>query len=292
MANRFNIKFVNAFLLLSFIALLVLSFTVDASRLAGLGELETARFWYLSNIHPQKVVCTVLSLCAATLFFFMASKYHVVHVRKTDKYLASLILYAAVYQAFSRSLDAYYMISESDFTGFVYVAVKFYLPLDLMSVILFAIMAFEVFLLPSMEKTSTRRMSSIMQVLGIVGSAIGVVFTLFYYLPADSPVKIVVAIAGIILYLIILLLVLRTAINIFQLWTRTKHVVELLYMGFQLLLLVGALVFFIVVEAGTVLTLSSETLYNFRIIKEAMFLAVAVLYHFGFIKPSREKLAQ
>jgi hypothetical protein len=289
MNNRFNTTLVNWFLVASFVSLLVIAFSIDIPQLAAEGRLETAMFWILSNIHPQKVVATALSTAAAVVFLFMAMRYRHVQQRKADRYLASLILYAAVYQAISRTMDSYYMVSESDFMGFVYVPMKFYLPLDIMSVILFAIMAFEVFLLPSMEQAGTQRMSRVMGTLGIAGSAIGVVITLFYYLPDDSPVKYVVAGSGIVLYGVILILVLWTAVKIFRLWSRTRQVTALLCMGYQLLLLVGALVFFILVEVGAVLPISNDVLYTFRIAKEAMFLVVAVLYHFAFIKPAREK---
>jgi len=289
MSRRFNTTLVNWFLVVSFISLFVIAFSVDIPRLAAEGRLETAMFWFPSNIHPQKVVATVLSASAAAIFIIVALRYRRVQQRKVDRYLASLILYTAIYQAISRAIDAYYMVSESDFTGFVYVAMKFYLPLDIMSVILFAIMAFEVFLLPTMEQTGTQRMSRVMGALGIAGSAIGVVITLFHYLPNDSPLKYIVAGSGIVLYGVILILILWTAIKIFRLWSRTRHVTALLCMGYQLLLLVGALVFFILVEVGAVLPISNDVLYTFRIVKEAMFLVVAVLYHFGFIKPAHEK---
>lgn len=287
MNHRFNITVVNWFLASSFIALLVLVFSMDIPVLASEGQLDTARFWFLSNIHPHKIIASLVSAAAAIVFGYMAARYRRVRARKADRYLASLILFAAIYQAISRTIDVYYQVSESQFRGFVYVAMKFYLPLDIMSVILFAIMAFEVFLLPSMEQEETQRMGLFMGGLGIAGSAIGVAITTFYYLPDDSIIKYIISIMGICLYAVILVLVLRTAIKIFQLWNRARNVPALLYMGFQLLLMILALVFFILVEIGGVLPIDIYVLYTFRIVKEALFLVVAVLYDFAFIKPAQ-----
>ncbi len=284
--TRMNIKVLNAFLLVAFATITSIVITMDVVQILANPSPPPFRFLFLSSVPPEKILTVIIAASAAITYIYVAVRYNAIRLQKKDQYLSSLVFFAAIYQAASRISEIVYLLSESSLDGMVYVAFKFYLPLDILTMVLFSLVAFEVFLKPSISHGSVR-WEYFMSTLGVSGVVIGILILFFHYVPDDSPVKIAIALPGIALFSVIVIVVLLTCVRIVKLWSRTRATVALLFIGMQLLLAIVGVLFFILTETLSIFGVSSSVIYMFRISKNAVFLAMAILYMFGFIKPSQ-----
>jgi len=246
--------------------------------------METFRFWFLSTIIPEKIISFVLACLAAMTFFYIGIKYNSVRNKNGDKYFSNMIICAVVYQAIARVFDAYYMVSESDLWHFIYVVTKFYLPLDVLSMCFLTIIAITGFLNEDNETNNKKNniVNRSISFISIGVTIIGILLTIVGYFPVYSPFVIGTIIAGCFFFLIILLLIARTCYNIFRTWSKMP---PFRAMGFQLIFAILAMIFLILSEIGTGLSFTYEDLYRFKILKNASFLIIGILYYYSLIKP-------
>ena len=290
MEHRLDLKRVNILLIVSFIGITCVVIVTGLLNAAGKISSGTFQLWQLGPIYPEKIACTMISHACIIVFACMAFLYNQIRKRKIDKYLSSMIFYTAIYQVIARISEILYTNSESDLQYFVSVSMKFYLPLDILSVIFFTLVAFDVFLLSGVEKASKNIPANLLLFIGIGGTIIGIVITTFPFYHEALTFRIVFSMASVALYGIIIILVAYTSFKIFKLWASTKHDNAILAMGLQLIFSTAALLFFILVEGGEVLPFNSSQLFIFRSIKNVLFLLIALLLYPAFIRPAKQKL--
>jgi hypothetical protein len=293
MERRFNLKLINGLLWACFLALVAIALIIDIPAEMGAITGGTFVIWYLSSMFPEKTIAAIVAAGTAVVFLAVAVRYNRIRRAKVDKYLASMIFFSAVYQVLARALEASYIVSESDLHDIVYTCMKFYLPLDILSVLVFALVAFEVFLRPVMGEGKNNRLDRTLMVVGIAATAFGIVISTFSLYPKSIlTFKIVVSIGGMALYFVIVVLVALTSYRIFTVWARNRQATAILAIAIQLILATAALLFFIIVEGSAVLPLTMAQLYILRTIKDLLFLGTAVLMYPAFIRPARQETVQ
>lgn len=240
MEIRINLRALNIFLISTFCIITYFVIQSDLTKFeADGGTPETFRFWYLSTIHIPKIVNMIVSIVMVAIFFYIAYKYNQLRNKEGDKYLSNMILYSAIYQAFSRAFEAYYMISESDLYYFIYVSTKYYMPLDILSVCFLTIVAITGFLNAESVDPKNKFLNGAILFIGLGGTIIGIMIPFFAYFTYTSLFILITTGVGIFLLFVMLVLIARTCYNIFHSWSKMPPFVV---MGFQLIL--GMLHFF------------------------------------------------
>ena len=292
MPSKINLKLLNLYVFGAWIAIAIYVLAVELQRHAKDISEGTLSLFFFGALDAGAILAILLAICAAGTFFYMAHLYNQIRKTKTDKYLSSLIVYTMVYQGISRVVEVYYLLLGSDMWGLVKVIGRYYFPLEILGFAIFCIVVFNVFLYPAIDAGNERRGLWII-VIGISGSIIGLVTSLFHYFPKECMTfKIIIVLAGICIFGAIVLVVIFTCYKIFRL-SKTmpeagnKHAVQVL--GVQLLVLTATIILFIISETGDFLVINPETILLLRSIKNGLYLVLAILYMYSFIKPATSK---
>ncbi|MHA1698778.1 MAG: hypothetical protein ACTSWN_08080 [Promethearchaeota archaeon] len=289
MEKKLNIKLLNIYLIVAFITLAVMVVIIDLPEFLKNNDLLEFRFWYLSVIHPNKIIASVFATIAGIMFFLIAIWYNPVRKKKTSQYLSSLIFNAIIYQGISRFFELYYMLSESSLAGIVYVCGKYYFALDVLGSVLLVIVAFSIFMLPAMTDSMETKVSKFLTTLSVLASLISIATLFFFYLPITIFTYIIIAIAlG--MFFIVVITVLATSVKVFKLLPKVDNPVSrkaLPALGIQLILAVVVILLMILAELGSSIGIGHMTTYVIRYIKNAIYLIIAVLFIPSLITPSR-----
>ncbi|HME50806.1 MAG TPA: hypothetical protein VKM55_01185 [Candidatus Lokiarchaeia archaeon] len=290
MLLKINIRFLNWFLVIQFIALTFILILIQALLLQSMGELSTHPFFISSGvIDPGTVVLIVLNGIAALLFFYDAKRYQAVRSGKKDPYLASLVFFSMIYQGISRSLEFQNPLYSSDYSVMSYIIKKYYFPLDIIGTVLFAIVVFEVFLRPRMAEERAAKINNLLFLLAILADVIGILVSFFpWFTPASafiiSSITVVVIVYSIIV--VIYLFIIRIIVGLYKRKTDMKSPSALLTIMLMLVVFLAVHVFLLVSETGSFTGLSTDATIAFRIVKASLYCGLAVLYYFSFVKPS------
>jgi len=292
MPFKINLRLLNIFIFSAWIIALIVELTIDIPGYFGTSTHEKPfQLFYWSWFSAPKIIAIILACCAAITFFIMALLYNKIRKSKEDQYLSSLILLTMLYQGLGRVVEVYFMLAGSDLYGLVNVVGRYYYPLEILSAVIFSIVAFEVFLFSHMEKSSSDRQGKTLITISIVGTIIGVVMVFFIYI-TNMVAKIIIGIAGACIYFIIVFVVVITCVRIFRLSStisEPSNKLALKVMGVQLLVLMIAIILFIISELGDFISLSNDAIYVLHAIKDGLYLVLAILYRYSFIKPSLSK---
>jgi hypothetical protein len=289
MAKRINLALLNIIVVLSFILLLIFMVRLDFQNFyAEGGTAETFQFWYYAQVAVEKTINIIISSIAIFVYLGIAFKYRTIKAKLNDKYMANLLSCSLLYQGISRALEIYYMVSESSLHYFIYVVTKFYLPLDILSVVFLSIVAISGFLIPAnSESKRFERLNQVMLGFAIGGMIIGILITVFPLFESDSLFIIITVATGILLFLVIIILIILTCFNIFRSWSKMQ---PFRAMGLQLILGVLAILLLIVSELGFEMGLSYTQVYICKDIKNGAFLLIGILYYYSIIKPGKEAM--
>ena len=288
MAKQINLALLNGFLILSFGLLAFFIIRLDIQDFYdGGGTADNFEFWYKSTMHKEKTINVVICSFTAAIYFTIAIIYNRIRATMTNKYMANMILSSLIYQGLSRLFEIYYSLSESDLHYFIYVLTKFYLPLDILSVVLLSIVAISGFLIPADSETEKfDKLNQIMVFMAVAGFIIGILITLFSLLPEGSVIKIIIAAMGILLFGFLLIFIIFTIFNIFKSWSKMP---PFLAMGIQLILSMLAMILLIFSEiGGEIFDWGIEIRYLFKSMKNGSFLLIGLLYYFSIIKPTKK----
>jgi hypothetical protein len=252
------------------------------------------RLVYLSGLPVNKVLAAVVGFIAGIAFFGIAIKYAPVRRLKTAQYLSSMVTYSTIYLGLARFFEIFYMVGESDLGGLVYVAAKWYYPLDVVGCIFLVIVAFNIFILPGMDDSAQTKNSTFLVTFCWLLSIVIILALSFYYVGLII-LPFAVAVVGIamIMFLIVAITVLVTSVKIFKVWSKTDDPVSrkaLFSLGIQLIFGVIVILLFITHELGTVFSIDYYTGYLIRCVKELFFLAIALLFIPSLIRPSQKIL--
>jgi hypothetical protein len=293
MQSKINLKLLNIFVFGAWTITTIYVIAVEIQRHVLDISQGTLSLFFLDTLDEGAILTILLAICAAGTFFFMAHSYNQIRKIKTDKYLSSLIMYTMVYQGISRVVEVYYLLLGSDMWGLVNVIGRYYFPLEILGFAIFCIVVFDVFLFPAKQEAGNNVRGFMMIVLGISGASIGLITSLFHYFPKEfMTFKIITVLVGLGIFGTILVVVAITCFKIFRL-SRTvsehgnKRAVQVL--GIQLLALTAALILFVIAETADFLVMDPIIGSFIDATKNALYLFIAILYLYSFIKPSKSK---
>ena len=292
MERQINIKKFNAYLIITFIIVIGIILMIDIPNFLKTNTWANFRLFYLSGLPENKILAAIVASIASIAFFGIAIKYVPVRKLKTAQYLSSLVIYSTIYLGLARFFEVFYMVSESDLGGLVYVAAKWYYPLDVVGCIFLVIVAFNIFILPGMDDSAQAKNSTFLVTLCWLISIVVILALSFYYVGLIIlPFAVVVVGIAMVMFLIVAITVLVTSIKIFKVWSKTDDPVSrkaLFSLGIQLIFGVIAILLFITHELGSVLGIDYYTGYLIRCVKEIFFLAIALLFIPSLIRPSQK----
>ena len=288
MPFKINLRLLNIFLFIGGIAVLCVELAIDITGYLGTSHSTPFQLLAWDIDSPSKLICVILASCGAATFFFMARRYDAIRKSKEDQYLASLIMFTMLYQGLGCVFELYYTFFKSDLYGFAKVVGRYYFPLEIVSAVIFTIVAFDVFLFPSLEHESRDRQSKLLFTMNIIATIIGVLMVFFLYI-SNIDTKVIIGVTGFSIYIVIVIVVIITCVRIFRLSSTisepsNKRAVQI--MGIQLLILMVALILFMLSEAGDFIYIDGETVTVLRAIKDGLYFALASLYWYSFIKPA------
>jgi len=291
MPFKINLRLLNIFLVVGWIIAFVVELAIDIPGYLGTNHSTPFQLFYWARFSPAKIVSIILDGAAGATFFFMAWHYNTIRKSKENQYLASLIMLTMIYQGLARVIEVYFMLFGSDLYGLVNVVGRYYFPLEITSAVIFTIVAFDVFLFPSLEEVKRDRQSKFLFTMNIITTVIGVIMVFFIYI-TNVDAKVVIGITGFCIYVIIVVVVVITCARIFRLSSTisessNKRAVQI--MGIQLLVLMVAIILFMLSELGDFINLDNDTIYILRSIKDGLYLVLAILYWYSFIKPATSK---
>ncbi len=295
MGRNINLRALNVFLTLALVGIFL--FVLITGILAFVPETpgDTLTFWYLDqNIvdwaddGPAKLIGTIVSCAAALAFFIIGKKYNVIRSKKKDKQLATQIYLSLLYLGIARLFEAFFIASGSDVRGIVFSVGKYYIMLDLLGVIMFVLVASEVFLQTEFPEGS--KFPVFLRGLLIASVAVALAALFLEYAPKDIEKILdwIVVGASCLVFLIIAIILIVICTKILRLHARLSEGENrgaILVIGVQLLLLIISMLVLIYLEIGP-----SDTLdYYIRASRGGLLLVVAWLYIPSFIRPSLKK---
>jgi hypothetical protein len=229
------------------------------------------------------MVSALFGLISSLCYFGMLRHLSIIRKSKDDKYLSTLVFLSALYLAFARLIESFYIVSESDLRGIVYGFGNFYIPLDIMAMAMYFIFVFDVFITKSRPKDL--KMQKILTFIFYISSILAVAYFGFYFVPKDSPIKIISNSLSMVLLGIIFVLEVFIVARILNLRSRVEENKDALgFIGFQL---VGFGIMMILLLFSSIF--SQEINYIFRAIKNCAAIFHSLAYYFAFIKPYRLK---
>lgn len=298
MIIKINLKLLNLFVFSAWVIVFFISLMIDIPNRLSDNNLENFRLLYLNPITPVMLFDILLAGFAGGAFFVMAYLYNGIRKTKVNKYLSSLIFYMMLYQGISRFVEVFFVLSASSLYGLVAVAGRYFYPLEILSTVIFSIVAFDVFLFPAMETSKEGRRSLWMIAVGISGAIIGMIalfftyITLFFTYIISISIRMTVVFIGLGIFGVIITVVVFACFKIFRL-SRTvsepRNKFALQVLGIQLLISLIVIILFIFAEVGDFLEFSIDTIYLLRTIKNGLYLVMAILYLYSFIRPGLAK---
>jgi hypothetical protein len=295
MDRKLNLRTFNVLLALAFAGVFIIVLIVDFVRFQAETPGGILVFWRIDqNVinwiddGPAKLVATITSCVAAVAFFIMGRGYNAIRKQKQDKQLATQIYLSLVYLGTARLFEAFFIISDSSLRGLVFSVGKFYIVLDMLGVIMFVLVASEVFLQTDFPADST--FPIFLRRFLFVCIAIALCALFLEYAPAGIE-KILdwsVVGASIIVLLIIGIVLIVICIKILRLYirfTENENRGAILVIGIQLVLFIVSMFLLIYLEIGA----GDAADYYLRSSRGGLLLVVAVLYFPAFINPSLKK---
>jgi hypothetical protein len=292
MPFKINLRLLNMFLVAGAIIAFIIELSIDFPTYANTSPHETPfLLFYWSWFSTAKIVSIILDGAAGATFFIFAWHYNTIRKSKENQYLASLIMLTMIYQGLARVIEVYFMLFGSDLYGLVNVVGRYYFPLEITSAVIFIIVAFDVFLFPALEEATRDRQSKFLFIMNIITTVISVTMVFFIYI-TNVDTKVVIGITGFCIFVIIVVVVIITCTRIFRLSSTmpisgNKRAVQ--GMGIQLLVLMATIILFMISELGDFINIDTNTVYILRAIKDGLYLILAILYLYSFIKPARSK---
>lgn len=249
-------------------------------------SMEDFRVWYISVMHLPKTLNFLVSTAGACLYLRLAIQFNRIRVKLANKYLANIILSSIIYQAASRLFEMYYSMSESDFYYIIYVVTKFYIPLDILSVVFLSVVAINGFLIPAnSDSKKFGQINQLMLLLCIWGTLVGVGITLWALMAENSIWKIVIIIAGALLALILTIFTFIAIFNILKTWRKMP---PFRAMAIQLFLALCAILLLVLAEIGGTFNITMQVIYLIKMSKNMVFILIGLLYYPAIIKPSKD----
>lgn len=291
MSSKINLKLLNIFVFGSWIISLGIVLSIDIPAYFITTNPNEFHLFYLNWMSTTKFIAIILAMIAAVVFFIIAGLYNKIRKTKADKYLSTLILYTMLYQGIGHLVEAYFMLLASNLPDLVYVVGRYYYPLEILSFVIFTIVTFDVFILPARATGENERQNTWMISIGIAGAIVGYITTFFAYIP-NMEFRIIVILIGLCLFGIIFVIVVYTCYRIFHLSNSVSeptNKLALKVLGFQLLILTANVVLLILSEVASFVGFSDDFAYTMHSIKNGLYLVLAILYLFSFIRPSMSK---
>ncbi|MHA1734655.1 MAG: hypothetical protein ACTSU5_22185 [Promethearchaeota archaeon] len=288
--KHLNFRRLNWILFLIFLGGFVLVIYVDLANFLQEHDIGSLRIWIYDECvfdfgcfkNPAMFLSFVLSLVAVCVFVPVVVELSRIRRDKEDKRLATMIRYTAAYILVARLIEIYYIFTLSDLQGVLYTAGRLFVPIDALSLAVYMIFCFQVFLIEEVKNTRVWNRRVIW--LGVAGFVVAF-FSLLENAFQFSPLNTAIVVAA--MLLIFANLIIAVFVGVKVLHVRKKISANrgaLLSIGLQLFLfiVVLALTMVVIVLGGTLES------YWFRTVKNALFTVQGVLYFPAFILPARK----
>jgi hypothetical protein len=289
--ERFNIKRLNWLLILIFFVGVAIAIIYDVILFQnGNGSLSLLRIWFLDNDLAEDwgpkgmamLISSIIGLFATGIYFYVGRRLLINRKDKKDPYLISLVYFSTLYFGCARLIEIFYAVSDSDLHAVVYNMGDFWLPIDVMGIILYLLFIYEVFI--HVYKTTEHNWNLIMKRIYYLAFVLSCSSLATYYLGRNNPIDVGVAIISYMLLAFVLVIVI-------QLYRKVLHVRELvdenkaalMYIAIQILLFI--LIFVFTVPAILIDDPYMIYAYSFRAVKNVLFCIHALLYIPAFIRP-------
>ncbi|MFX0098439.1 MAG: hypothetical protein ACFFCS_02585 [Candidatus Hodarchaeota archaeon] len=298
--RRIHFRYLNIALPLILIILSAIALIVDFYRLV-IENVETKHGilafvdFFIPPYTTKDIVQILgyfLNIAACVVFFYVALRYKKIRETKKDKYLSSLIYFSIVYQGISRLFELFYISFRSDLKSIRYVVGQYYFPLDILGIVFFSMVAFQVFYLPKVENPQSSRIVTLMQYFAFIGLAVGIALLFFVY---ENPIGVysyTVCFIGLGVFCVITIILIFVSRNIFRIAMRFRREANfraLLVIGIQVMLFLAAFIFMIISEVGSAINIDSFVRNLCRTVKLGLYLTLALLYIYSFVKTSTQK---
>ncbi|HME53830.1 MAG TPA: hypothetical protein VKM55_16500 [Candidatus Lokiarchaeia archaeon] len=291
---KINLRLQNFILLVVFVVTVIACMFYDFHLISINPASAPIAIWYLAPIDAWKIVYACAAAAAAVAFLSVALRYNKIRQHKTEQYLASLIFFSAIYQCAAYILHVLQIMSGG-LNSIVQIGLKFYMPLDILSLLFFSFMSMEVFIKPAIGLSRESPIEKFILVLEIGGIIIGILITLFTYTPDGSPFEIITGTIGfswLALIAIIVSIVISIIIKMRRSIAEPIQARALQAIALQLILLAVVTLLMALVEMASFINMTNEVAYIIRIAQSLLSVMIAWLYFPAFINPSEKKEAK
>ncbi|MBN2155241.1 MAG: hypothetical protein JW776_04310 [Candidatus Lokiarchaeota archaeon] len=290
------LTFVWTITIIAVIAVVALDILVYNDVITVHNSLEIIRpftFWRLDyQIYDMDfraiwmIISAISSAIAGLTYFGVVIGLNKGRKKRTDKYMANMIFFTAVFLGITRLLESFYTVSESSLRGIIYVLGQFYIPFEALAYSMFIIFTIEVFLMDNIKRNEQFVVFlEIIMYLAFLFGVVGV-FVEEYW---SSDITFYVIGASYVFVVVILVLIIVDIVYIVKMMTKVQEYRKILgYILLQLILSTTILLLLIVALVFSMF--SSDWTFLIRSIKHFLSFIHAVLYIPAFIIPRRKQL--
>jgi hypothetical protein len=291
----FNFKLLNRLIIIFVAIIIILLFTVDLAYSIEHNEHETFRFWwYDANVGfntgaekgPGMLISLILNIIAGVLFFIVSIKMNQVRKAKNNSYLSKYLFYTAVYLGIGRIIESFYIITETDLRGLLFVVGRLFIPLDNLAMIIFFGVCVDVFF--SVEFVKQDNLAQKFDRI-TWGTFFAGWLAILGHFSHNNIVEVIVQVLIIGSIAIIILISLVIEKRILQLIKKVEENKKALSLIGQMLVLYICVV---ILSLVLIITQPDLTQYIFRAIKNLILIIIALFYFPAFINPALRRKSQ
>jgi hypothetical protein len=285
-------RFLNYMVLLGFIIDSIVIAIQDINLFAQNHPGQTPRLFIIDGhfIYPYGaetpvvVLSFILTIIAFIGYLITTRKLFYIRKSKESQTIISLVFYSAFYFCIARLFEAFFIVSESDYKGFIYAFGQFYYLFDIMAICLFIIFVTQVFLYDYFKLHPM--LPKFIFLLSWLMAFAFIIVQIFYHQHWAVSDYLIYIIAGFVLLYIFFILFIsaQKILKIRKMVSERQQ--ELLTIA---LLLIGLFIMGILI----LLVMIAPNLwfgYSFRSVKSALNIVIIIFFWKAFVVPNKQKV--